>query len=118
MFKIKNELSLCHTIYFSNPKICTTQCRINISNYESIKIKLSKFEITKVTPSGCKDTGIRSFQFVDKDSKNFPKRDKTNQFPIKYVIKRPFLIEYGFLICLVEILRRDARPKALFTDPH
>ena len=42
--------------------------KLDISNYESIMIKLSKFEITKVTPSDCKDTGIRSFQFIDKDT--------------------------------------------------
>ena len=39
---------------------------LNISNYEFFQFKKSKFEISRITPSGCKYIGIRKFEFVAK----------------------------------------------------
>ena len=39
---------------------------LNISNYEFFQVKKSKFEISRITPSGCKYIGIRKFEFVAK----------------------------------------------------
>ena len=64
-----NEFSFCHKLCFSNPYIFATRSRsrplifqnINFVGSNSLNLKYQSF-----TLSGCKDKGIRKFEFVAK----------------------------------------------------
>ena len=65
---LTKELSLCHKLKFFNPNIFATQCRrpqiFQTLNYVSSNNVSLKYQMP--TRSGCKDIGIRKFEFVAK----------------------------------------------------
>ena len=69
---MKKVLSLCHKLKFSNPNTFATQCRRPqiFQTINSVRSNNVSLKYQRPTTSGCKDIGIRKFEFVscDKDS--------------------------------------------------
>ena len=62
------ELSFCHKLKYSYPYILATQCRRSLifQTFNSVKSKNLSLKSQRFTPSGCKDKGIRKFEFMAK----------------------------------------------------
>ena len=62
------ELSLCHKLKFSNPNIFATQCRrpYIFQTMNSVRLNNVSLKYQRPSPSGCKDIGIRKFEFAEK----------------------------------------------------
>ena len=65
---VLKELSLCHKLKFSNPNIFATQCRRPqiFQTMNSVRSNSVSLKYQRPTPSGCKDIGVRKFEFVAK----------------------------------------------------
>ena len=65
---IKKELSLCHKLKFFNPNIFAAQRRRPqiFQTLNSVRSNNVSLKYQRPTPSGCKDIGIRIFEFVAK----------------------------------------------------
>ena len=61
-------MSFCHNLWFSNPNIFATQCRIPkiFPTMNSVKSNKLSLKYKRFTPSGCKDIGIIKSEFAVK----------------------------------------------------
>ena len=67
MLVISKELSLCNKLWCSNPYIFSIQCsRPYIFQTMNYAISNPSLKYQRFTSSGCRDIGIRKFEFVAK----------------------------------------------------
>ena len=67
---VREELSLCNKLWFSNPYIFSTQCcrPLIFQTMNYVRLSNPSLKYQRFTPTGCRDIGIRKFDFVAKNS--------------------------------------------------